>query len=215
MKLLTFWYDVVSPYAYLAFERLPQALDGISYEVEYRPVLFAGLLGHWGHKGPAESDPKRAWIFRQCHWLAARHGIVLDTPAVHPFNPLPLLRLALAAGSNRRVTEAVMRHTWQGGADAVDPVRLSLLQAELRSDGVATLEPGSDEVKRALRRHGEEAVSRGVFGVPSIEVDGRLFWGLDALEMLAASLRGDPWFDGPSWAREGLRRPGVHRRLDG
>ena len=97
MKRLVFHFDVVSPYAYLACERLPQGLAGCSYEVEYRPVLFAGLLQHWGQKGPAEVEPKRAWTFRHVHWLAQHHGIPLDTPAVHPFNPLPLLRLALAS----------------------------------------------------------------------------------------------------------------------
>ena len=106
MQRIVFHFDVVSPFAYLAFERLPQVLQGCSYEVDYRPVLFAGLLQHWGQKGPAEIEPKRAWTFRHVHGLAAQHGITLHTPAVHPFNPLPLLRLALACGPNRRVVEA-------------------------------------------------------------------------------------------------------------
>ena len=54
MKRIEFWFDVISPFAYLAFERLPQVLEGCNYAVEYRPVLFAGLLRHWGQKGPAE-----------------------------------------------------------------------------------------------------------------------------------------------------------------
>ena len=113
MKAITFWFDPVSPFAYLAFEQLPQALEGCSYAVEYRPVLFAGLLAHWGQKGPAEVEPKRAWTFRHVAWLAHQHGIALEVPAVHPFNPLPLLRLALACGPNRRIVEALMRHVWR------------------------------------------------------------------------------------------------------
>ena len=96
MKHLRFHFDVVSPYAYLAFERLPQALEGLSVEVSYRPLLFAGLLQNWGNKGPAEIEPKRAWTFRQVAWLAHEYGVRLDLPAQHPFNPLSLLRLALA-----------------------------------------------------------------------------------------------------------------------
>ena len=75
MKRVVFWFDVISPFTYLAFEHLPQALEGCSYEVQYRPVLFAGLLGHWGQKGPAEIVPKRAWTFRHVAWLSRTLGI--------------------------------------------------------------------------------------------------------------------------------------------
>jgi len=208
MKRITFWFDVVSPFAYLAFERLPQALEGISHEVLYRPVLFAGLLQHWGQKGPVEIEPKRAWTFRHVHWLAQHHGIVLDTPAEHPFNPLALLRLALACGPNRHVTETVFRHVWQGGAAATDATRLAALHGRL----APAEDPASDAVKQRLRADTEAAVQRGVFGVPTFELDdGRLFWGFDALEMLAGALRGEPWFEGPAWAREGAPRQGVRR----
>ena len=127
MKHITFHFDVVSPYAYLAFEKLPQALQGLSYEVAYRPVLFAGFLKHHGQLGPAEIAPKRDWTYRQVLWLANAHGIPLQMPAGHPFNPLPLLRLALACGAgpqpNRYICETVFRHLWRGGADASAPER--------------------------------------------------------------------------------------------
>ena len=207
MKPITFWFDPISPFAWLAFERLPQALEGCSYAVTYRPVLFAGLLAHWGQKGPAEVEPKRAWTFRQVAWLAQQHGTPLDTPAVHPFNPLPLLRLALACGPNRRVVEALMRHVWVGGGDAADAVRIAALTQRL----APARDPASAEVKAELRSATDQAIQRGVFGVPSFELDGRLFWGLDALPMLRAALLGDAWFDGPAWAAAGQPRPGVKR----
>ena len=213
MKTLSFWFDPISPYAYLAFEQLPQALEGCSYAVEYRPVLFAGLLGHWGQKGPAEIEPKRAWTFRQVAWAAHRLGVPLDTPAQHPFNPLALLRLALASAPagglpNRRVVELVMRHVWHGGAEANDAMRLQAL-----GDAVAPLrDPASEAVKAELRAHTEAAIERGVFGVPTVELDGRLFWGLDGLPMLRAALLGDAWFDGPAWDAARQAPPGVRRR---
>ncbi|MBX3634293.1 MAG: 2-hydroxychromene-2-carboxylate isomerase [Rubrivivax sp.] len=213
MKRIVFHFDVVSPFAYLAFERLPQVLEGCSYVVEYRPLLFAGLLAHWGQKGPAEVEPKRAWTFRHVHWLAAQHGIALDTPAAHPFNPLALQRLALACGPNRRIVEALFRHVWVGGGDANDPARLAVLSEAL----APARDPASPEVKAELRAATDDALARGIFGVPSFELeDGsggvRVFWGLDALPMLRAAVLGDPWFEGPAWAREGAPRPGVARR---
>ena len=207
MKAITFWFDPISPFAYLAFERLPEALEGCSYAVNYRPVLFAGLLAHWGQKGPAEIEPKRAWTFRHVDWWAHQHGIAIDTPAQHPFNPLPLLRLAIACGPNRRVVEAVMRHVWIGGADAADPARVATLARLL----APARDPASTEVKSELRAATDEAIARGVFGVPTFELEGRLFWGVDALPMLRAALLGDAWFDGPAWDAAARPRPGVVR----
>jgi 2-hydroxychromene-2-carboxylate isomerase len=214
MHRLQFHFDPVSPFAYLAFEALPQVLEGCSYVVEYRPLLFAGLLRHWGQKGPAEVEPKRAWTFRQVAWLAHLQNTPLSTPVQHPFNPLALLRLALATAPsaglpNRRVVEAVFHHVWRGdGADANDPERLQALTADLAPQR----DPAGAEVKAELRTWTDSALDAGVFGVPTITVDGRHFWGLDALPMLAACLRGDPWFDGPDWDVAGQSRGSVVRR---
>ncbi|HSB22622.1 MAG TPA: DsbA family protein [Burkholderiaceae bacterium] len=212
MKRIGFWFDVISPFAYLAFEHLPQALEGCSYEVQYRPVLFAGLLGHWGQKGPAEIAPKRAWTFRHIAWLSHTLNVPIQTPATHPFNPLPLLRLALAccgAGDtpNRHVVETLMRHVWRGGAEATDGARLRALSETL----APRRDPAGDEVKGELRKWSNEAVAQGVFGVPTFDLDGRLFWGVDALPMLRAALQGDAWFDGPQWDAAGIAPPGVTR----
>jgi 2-hydroxychromene-2-carboxylate isomerase len=212
MKRIGFWFDVISPFAYLAFEHLPQALEGCSYEVQYRPVLFAALLGHWGQKGPAEIAPKRAWTFRHVAWLSHTLNIPTQTPATHPFNPLPLLRLALAccdAGDtpNRHVVETLMRHVWRGGAEATDGARLRALSETL----APRRDPAGDEVKGELRKWSNEAVAQGVFGVPTFDLDGRLFWGVDALPMLRAALQGDPWFGGPQWDAAGIAPPGVTR----
>jgi 2-hydroxychromene-2-carboxylate isomerase len=213
MKTIDFWFDPVSPYAYLAFERLPEAFVGLSYRVAYRPIVFAALLKAFDHKGPAEIEPKRAWTFRQVHWLAHRAGIVIETPARHPFNPIALSRLAWAtapegATPSRFACETILRHVWRGGGDAEDAARLGALGAAL----APRLDPASDEVKQRLRAETDAALARGVFGVPTLGIDDKLFWGFDALDMAAASLRGDPWFDGPSWQREGAARPGLKRR---
>ena len=208
MHPLVFHFDPISPFVYLAFHRLPEELAGCSYEVEYRPVLFAGLLKHWGHKGPAEIEPKRAWTFRHVHWLAQQHGIPMQSPSQHPFNPLPLLRLALAAGPNRRVVETVLAHVWQGGGDANDPVRLATLREQL----APLRDPDGDDVKAELRALTEQAVSEGLFGVPTLSLQGRHFWGLDALPMLRDAMQGGAWFVGPRWADAAAPRGGVVRR---
>lgn len=199
MKHITFYLDFISPYAYLAFEGLPRALMGHSYSVTYKPVLFAALLKHHGQLGPAEIAAKRDWTYRQVQWLAHSHGIELQLPAAHPFNPLALLRLALACDAqglpNRYACETVFRHVWRGGADATDLARLQALTLQLAPKRAVDC----DEVKLQLKSHTDEAIARGVFGVPTFAVDDKLFWGFDALPMLRDYLHGDAWFAGPQW----------------
>ncbi|HXD40239.1 MAG TPA: 2-hydroxychromene-2-carboxylate isomerase [Ramlibacter sp.] len=211
MKQITFYLDFISPYSYLAFEELPKALLGLSYAVDYKPVLFAGLLKHHGQLGPAEIAPKRDWTFRQVLWLAHTHGIPMQMPAAHPFNPLALLRLALACGSeglvNRYVCETIFRHVWRGGADAIDAQRLEALKQTLQPPR----DPASDAVKAELKANTDEAIARGLFGVPTYAVDDKLFWGFDALPVLRAYLDGDAWFAQGHW-ETAAQRPGQQRR---
>ncbi|TXT40887.1 MAG: DSBA oxidoreductase [Comamonadaceae bacterium] len=195
MKHITFYLDFISPYAYLAFEKLPEVLMGHNIHVSYKPLLFAGLLKHHGQLGPAEIPGKREWTYRQVLWLAYRHGVDMQMPAQHPFNPLGLLRLALACGHdgliNRYVAETIFRHVWQGGADAADAQRLHALTEQLAPQQ----DPRSEAVKAQLKANTDQAIAQGVFGVPTLEVDGKLFWGFDALPMLKAYLEGDVWFE--------------------
>ena len=210
MKNITFYLDFISPYAHLAFEKLPETLRGHSYSVTYKPILFAALLKHHGQLGPAEMPPKRDWTYRQVLWLAHSHGIKLEMPTSHPFNPLALLRLAVACNAqglpNRYVCETLLRHVWHGGADATDLQRLQAVTQQLDPKRAAN----SDEVKAQLKAHTDEAIALGVFGVPTFEVDGKLFWGFDALPMLQAYLSGDTWFDA-QWSAPASVAPGIRR----
>ena len=192
MQRVVFDFDIVSPYAYLAFERLPSALEGLSHHVEYRPLLFAGLLKHWGNTAPVDVAPKKAWLFRQCAWIAEREGVVFRPPVPHPFNPLAPLRLLVAsvpAGGhpNRRVVELAMRHVWaRDGGDPNDAEALRML-----ADAIAPVrDPASPEVKAELQARTARAAEAGVFGVPSFRLDdGQMFWGTDSMAMLADAMR--------------------------
>jgi len=214
MKVVDFWFDALSPYAWLAFDRLPQVLAGLNVVVNYQPVLLAGLLAHWGQKGPAEITPKRAWTYRQVLWLAQQQGTPLQLPQPHPFNPLALQRLAVAAAPaggtpSRRTVELLFRHVWcRDGADPNDPAALATLTAAVAPQR----DPASDAAKAELRARTEAAVALGLFGVPTLVADGRHFFGLDALPMLRAALAGEPWFDGPAWDSGGNQPPGLQRR---
>lgn len=220
---IDFFYDPISPYAHLAFEHLPLALEGLSVLVRYRPVLFAALLKAHGQLGPAEIPSKREWTYRQVRWLAQHHGVRLDLPALHPFNPLPLLRLGLCTATDeapcqtsRYVTERLFHHVWHGGGDPLEPARLEALQTQLqdhmRQRGRSWSGPDRAEVKQRLRENTERALALGLFGVPSMVVGGRVFWGLDALPMLRDALQGGAWFQGADWEAAQDLPVGVQRR---
>ncbi len=195
MQRIIFDFDIVSPYAYLAFERLPAALEGVSHHVEYRPLLFAALLKAWGNTAPVDVAPKKAWLFRQCAWIAQRDGVSLLPPVPHPFNPLALLRLLVASAPagghpNRRAVELAMRHVWaRDGGDPNDADALKTL-----SDAIAPMrDPRGDEVKAELQARTAEAVAAGVFGVPFFRLDdGQAFWGQDAMAMLVDAMQAGP-----------------------
>jgi 2-hydroxychromene-2-carboxylate isomerase len=169
------------------------------------------MLQHWGNVGPAEIETKRVWTFRHVHWLAATHDIALDTPAVHPFNPLLLSRLALASAADFRPNRRVVEETVQARLDrGRRPGRHDAL-AELTSRVAPVHDPAGPAVKQALRDNTESALAAGVFGVPTIEVEGRCFWGLDALPMVRDATDGRALVPGSGLGRSSLPREGVVR----
>lgn len=215
MKTIDFYLDFVSPYAWLAFDALPQALQGHSVHVRYRPVLLGALLQQHANPGPAGIAGKREWTYRHAIWLGHRQGCGLQMPAQHPFNPLPLLRLALRTAQggciNRFTADAIFRHVWLGGADALDAQRLQALEQTL-AEQLRAGDAAEQEAKQALRSNTDAAVAAGVFGVPSMVLDGKLFWGFDGLPMLSAYLNGDAWFADGQWDASADRPSGLAKR---
>jgi len=213
MKTIHFYLDFISPYAWLAFDALPQALQGISYHVLHKPVVLGAMLKHHGQLGPAEIPAKRDWTYRQVLWQARAQGTPLQLPASHPFNSLGLLRLATACDSagepNRYVCEKIFRQVWCSGLEAADAEHLAALNADL----APAADVGSAEVKQRLKDNTDEAIALNLFGVPSFVVDERVFWGNDALPMLRAYLQGEPWFQSPEWTEVSQWPVGIRRTV--
>jgi 2-hydroxychromene-2-carboxylate isomerase len=177
------WYfDFVSPFSYLQCEQLP-ALER-TIRVHYKPVLFAGLLKAHAHRGPAEIPAKRRFTYRFVVWQARKLGIPLKFPPVHPFNPLPLLRLAIVADCDPEAIRRIFRFVWRDGRVGDLPIEWAELMAELGLRDAET-RIAAPEVKEMLKRYTDEALSRGVFGVPTLAIGDELFWGADATAMAA------------------------------
>lgn len=192
MDTLHWYFDFISPYAYLQSNRLEDFAQEIV--VRCHPVLFAGLLSHHGHKGPAEIAPKRTFTYEHVAWLAGRNGIALRFPPAHPFNPLPLLRLSVLLGSPIDVVRRLFRYVWVDGHLPDDAQAWQALLDELE---VRPEELEDAEVKAALRDSTRQAIDAGVFGVPTCRIGEQLIWGFESTDMVMARIRHDPFFESP------------------
>jgi 2-hydroxychromene-2-carboxylate isomerase len=208
MRTADFYFDFISPFAYFGFKRLKELPSDLT--IRYRPVLFAGLLEHWGQKGPAEIPPKRQWLFKWCLWQAQQYGVDFRVPGAHPFNPLRHLRLAIAAGNTPMAIERIYDSVWTTGLDPADDAAFERLIASLnlRSADIART-----EVKEELRRNTEEAASLGIFGVPTLMIDGEPFWGADAIEFAKSFLQDPSILKSPEMLRAREIPVGASRKL--
>ena len=187
------WYfDFISPFAYLQlgrFLQLPTDLD-----VTPVPVVFGAILKHWGQLGPAEIPPKRRFVYRFFQWNAARLGIPFAIPPLHPFNPLPALRLCVAAGGQIEHTRAVFDIIYGKGIQPDGPKGVQAIADALGiSDPEAAMSDTS--VKDILRSNTEAAIADGAFGVPTFVVEGEVFWGGDATDMMLSFLDNPSLFE--------------------
>ena len=182
MRQVDWYFDFISPYSYFALAEI-ERLSGAN--VRYRPVLFAALLNHWGHKGPAEIPTKRAWTYRWCTWYAEQRGIPFRFPSAHPFNSLPYLRLAVAADCRADAVRLIFERLWTTGADASDALVIDELSRSLQIEPTLL---STQQVKDAVRTHTESAITNGVFGVPTLLIDDEIFWGADAIDFARAYL---------------------------
>ena len=182
---LDWYFDFISPFAYLQWRRLRR--DHPEVALNPKPLLFAAILNHVGQLGPAEIPQKRRHTYRIVLWQARAAGIPLHFPPAHPFNPLPALRLCLAAPDRMQAIDAIFAHIWEHGRLADSVEALADVAASLGIDDPAAI--ARDEVKRELLANGEEAMALGVFGVPTLRVRDELFWGNDATELALAFAR--------------------------
>ena len=205
------WYfDFVSPFSYLQCERL----QAHAQTIRPHPVLFAAILDANGQKGPAEMPAKRRFTYRFVVWRAKALGIPLRFPHAHPFNPLSLLRLAIACDCRFDAITRIFRFVWRDGRLPDLPIEW----AEL-ADGLGVQDANARiadaEIKNALRDETSAAIARGVFGVPTIAVGTELFWGVDATDMALEYMRAGARYTDPEYARVAALPAAATRAVGG
>ncbi len=183
------YFDLGSPYAYLAFQRAPAVLG---VEPGLRPVLLGAVFARRGF-GSWSETPARASRVAEIEARAARYGLgPLLWPEGWPADGLAAMRAAVWAegeGRLRAFAGAVLRAQFTQGADIADGAVLEAcaLQAGLPAGQLADA-VGRPEIKQELRARTDSAWEAGVRGVPSIAVGSSIFYGDDQLELAAARI---------------------------
>lgn len=213
---LRFYFDFISPNAYLAWHAVRPIAARYDRAVEAVPVLFAALLTTYEAVGPAEIAPKLRWMVLNCVRKARAAGIAFEPPASHPFNPLAPLRLAslpMEEEDRLRLIDGLFAAVWADGVDVSDDVVLGeWLDANGFSAADMLERSVAPENKQRLRTQTDVAIEAGVFGVPTVIVDDQLFFGYDDLPWLERHLAGEPPLPDDVVTRWEAVRPSAFRR---
>jgi len=213
---LRFLFDYISPNAYVAWKRLGHL--GRSHDLIVQPeaVLFAGLLGATGALGPAEIPPKRRWMWRNVARKCAQLDLPLRPPHTHPFNPLLALRISsleLAPAARARLIDGLFDAVWAHARDVSDPAEVARVATAAGLDGEAALADAVEpRNKQRLFDRTATAIADGAFGVPTLFLDGELFWGYDDFEWIERHLDGEDEYDRELLGAWNSVRPSASRR---
>jgi 2-hydroxychromene-2-carboxylate isomerase len=219
MPAIRFYFDYESPNAYLAWKQLPALASRHGFTVEPVPILYAALLDAHGQLGPGEQPTKGRWMGKNLLRKAALLGVPLNPPAFLPFNPLLALRMTMLppeADRRRALIGALFEAVWVRGLHVGEAAVVEGVADEIGLPGAALVaEAQTPEIKSQLRAQTEEAIAKGVFGVPSMIVGDELFWGYDDFPYLELFLAGKDPLDAEAWQRwsRPVRASSVRRRF--
>jgi len=208
MHKITFYYDIVCPYAYIASQRIEALAARSGATVDWTPVLLGGIYKSIA----APQVPSTTWSAAKArlgaldlHRQASYHRVSIRFPTAHPRRTVSAMRLLVGASGPARValSHALYRAYWVEGADISDR---AVLDGIARSHGVDPACIDSPQVRAALFETTEKAVAAGAFGVPSMVVDGVLWWGQDRLNLVERALTGQRPPESPSPSRGGSLR---------
>lgn len=188
-----FWFDVHSPWCYLAAHRIGRIAREHGAMARWRPVHLANLIAAIGGRQPLKENAAFVrWYRQDILDQAALLGLPFREHPDYPLRPSRALRAALWAadqGAAEPFVQAILRAYWSEARDISDIAVLARLAADVGLDGAAIAGVVEDPARKAaLEANGREAIERGLFGVPTAVLDGKLYFGNDHLDLLDRDL---------------------------
>ncbi len=193
-KTVEFYFDVGSPTAYLAHKRLQQLRAQYGLELRYMPMLLGGVFKASGNTSPIAIPAKGKYMLEQdLPRFAARYGVPLSFNPHFPINTLNLMRAAMAAqqlGCVDAYLDRVFDAIWVEKKNMGDAAVVEQVLADAGLDAGALIARSQDPaVKAELVANTEAAVARGVFGAPTLFMDGAMYFGQDRLDFIEEALQ--------------------------
>jgi 2-hydroxychromene-2-carboxylate isomerase len=190
MRSFDFFYDLGSPYSYLASTQLAGIEERTGARARLVAITLGGLRKSTGHQIPPPAQ--LLYMAEDIARWAKKYGVPIQVPKVFPASTIKALRACLAAdraGRHSQAMRALFHTYWGEGNDLSDPAVLERALTAAGLEGKALVAATEEqEVKDALRRNTDLALARGVFGVPTVFVEERSFWGNDRLEFVEKAL---------------------------
>lgn len=202
MKTIEYYFDFLSPYSYLSWQWVRENKKKLfekQVEFSFKPVILSSIIGHFETKGPAQIETKRNYLFKDCLRFSKLKKIPFRTPSRLPFNSLYALRSSLVENVGKKQFEIIdlfFKKGWSEGRDIGDPESLIGFLTEEGYPGAEILDKvNTKEMRKALKSNVQEALSKGVFGVPSFVIGKELFWGNDSIPYMESYLNSEDSLD--------------------
>jgi 2-hydroxychromene-2-carboxylate isomerase len=193
MKTVDFYFDLSSPYSYLAATQINPLAAHRGATVRWKPVVLAAVFKAAGNVMPATSPPKAQYMLVDLARWAKRYDVPFVMSSRFPLNTVKPERLIVAAQDTGRADAlalALFRGMWVEDRDISAESEMRAIASAAGFDADALLAAiETQPVKDALRANTDEAIARGMFGAPTFCVDDQLFWGNDRLDFVDEALR--------------------------
>ena len=192
MKTVDFYYDFISPASYLAWTQLPTLCQKYDAQLNYKPMLLGGVFKATGAVPPVSIPNKFAWIQADFARYAKRYGVPFQQNPHFIFNTVNAMRGAIWALENGCIEEynqAMYQAAWANAQNLGDKEVMAGLLDNAGLDAAVIQEAISQpDIKAALIQATDTAVENGVFGAPTMIVNGELHFGQDRLEWVEKAL---------------------------
>ena len=195
---IEFFFDIGSPYSYLAATQVGAVAERTRTAVSWRPFLLGAVFKASGNEMPARIAAKARWMLEDLRGWSRLYGVPFQMASRFPLNTLrtqrALCALALIAGEQAvpAYALALFQAYWVDDRDVSADAELAALANAAGLDGAAIVAAiDAQPTKDALRAHTENAVARGSFGAPTFFYGDAMFWGHDRLPLIEAAITGD------------------------